>query len=163
MTNKDRIEREIVTPFGERELRSFTRDELQTFLDSKSSMSFSTVDHLCWDLRQILEMAVEEGIIKRNPATLLFTPRECSKPEHRRMTKDEVKFALSVLDLRERLIFELAVFAGLRPAKSLLYGVIGSLKTPQTFGSGFIAGDSIRRRQRSPVARLHFGRLFVQT
>src|SRR5262245_52774765 len=37
MTNKDRIQREIVMPLGHRELRTFTRDELQNFLDSKSS------------------------------------------------------------------------------------------------------------------------------
>jgi integrase len=119
MTNKDRIRREIVVPFDHREMRTFKRDELQALLDSKSSLSFSTVDHLRWDLRQIFEMAVEEGVIKRNPAVLLYTPRECSKPEHRTMTKDEVKSALSVLDLRERLIFELAVFAGLRPGEIL--------------------------------------------
>src|SRR5215467_1814369 len=30
MTNKDRIQRGIVTPFGQREMRTFTRDELQS-------------------------------------------------------------------------------------------------------------------------------------
>jgi integrase len=119
MTNKDRIEREIVTPLGERELPAFTRDELQAFLDSKSSMSFSTVEHLRWDFRQIFDMAIAEGIVKRNPADLLFTPRECSKPEHRTMTVDEIKRAFDVLELRERLIFKLAVLAGLRPGEIL--------------------------------------------
>src|SRR5262249_13059478 len=117
LTNRDRVQTRIVEEFGERELRTFKRDELQRFLDSKSSLSFSTVDHLRWDLRQIFDMAIEEGIIRRNPAALLFTPRECSKRQHRTMTKNEVKSALSVLDLRERLIFELAVFAGLRPGE----------------------------------------------
>jgi len=117
MTNKDRIQREIVTPLGHRELRKFTRDELQTILDSKSSMSFSTVEHLRWDFRQIFDMAIAEGIVNRNPADLLFTPRECSKPEHRTMTVDEIKRAFDVLELRERLIFKLAVLAGLRPGE----------------------------------------------
>ncbi len=117
MTNKDRIRREIVTPLGERELRTFTRDELQALLDSKSSMSFSTVEHLRWDLRQIFDMAMAEGILNRNPAVLLFTPRECSKPEHRTMTVDEIKRAFDVLELRERLIFKLAVLVGLRPGE----------------------------------------------
>jgi site-specific recombinase XerD len=117
MTNEDRIRHHILAGFGDRKLGSFTRDELQGFLDSKSSLSFSTVDHLRWDLRQIFGMAVEEGILKRNPAARLFTPRECTKPEHRTMTKEEIKLALTVLDLRERLIFELAVFANLRPGE----------------------------------------------
>jgi integrase len=117
MTNKDRVGREIVAAFGERRLRTFTRDELQSFLDSKSSLSFSTVDHLRWDLRQVFGMAVVEGIVNRNPADLLFTPRGCSKPEHRVMTIEQIKLALGVLELRERLIFKLAVFAGMRPGE----------------------------------------------
>jgi integrase len=121
MTNKDRIQRELVTCFAEREMRKFTRDDLQAFLDSKSSLSFSTVDHLRWDLRQIFEMAVADGIIHRNPASQLFTPRECSKPQHRVMTVADIKQALGVLGLRERLIFKLAVFAGLRPGE--IFGI----------------------------------------
>jgi integrase len=117
MTNRERIQREIVEEFGHRELRTLTRDELQGFLDSKSSLSYSTVDHLRWDLRQIFEMAIAEGIVKRNPAALLFTPRGCSKPEHRTMTVDEIKRAFGALQLRERLIFKLAVLAGLRPGE----------------------------------------------
>jgi len=117
MTNKDRIEHQIVSELGSRQLRSFTRDELQSFLDSKASLSFSTVDHLRWDFRQIFEMAIAEGIVNRNPAALLFTPRACSKPGHPTMTVEQIKLALNVLELRERLIFKLAVFAGLRPGE----------------------------------------------
>src|SRR5262252_4894143 len=62
-------------------------------------------------------MAIAEGIVKQNPADLLFTPRECSKPEHRTMTMDDIKGALGVLELRERLIFKLAVLVGLRPGE----------------------------------------------
>ncbi len=118
MTNKDRIQREIVGKFGDRQLRSLTRDELQDLLDSKSSLSFSIVDHLRWDLRQIFEMAIQEGLLlARNPAAMLFTPRGCGKPKHRTLTIEEVKRALAALELRERLIVKLAVFAGLRPGE----------------------------------------------
>jgi integrase len=117
MTNKERIQRDIINDFGHRRLRTFTRDELQSLLDSKSSLSFSSVDHLRWDLRQVFELAVAESVIPRNPAAMLFTPRDCSRPQHRAMTVDEVKLALTVLDLRERLIFKLGVFAGLRPGE----------------------------------------------
>ena len=117
MTNKDRIKREIIGAFGDRELRTFNRDELQDFLDSKASLSFSITDHLRWDLRQIFEMAVAEGIVIRNPAAMLFTPRQCSRPEHRTMTVDQIKLAFTVLELREWLIFKFAVLAGLRPGE----------------------------------------------
>ena len=65
----------------------------------------------------MFEMAIAEGIIRRNPAALLFTPRECSRPEHCTITVDEIKRAFAVLELRERLIFKLAVLAGLRPGE----------------------------------------------
>jgi len=117
MTNKDRIKRDIVDELGERELRTFTRDQLQSLLDSKSSKSLSTVEHMRWDLRQIFEMAIAEGIISRNPAAMLFTPRGCSRPEHTTMAAEQVETALAVLELRERLVFKLAVLAGMRPSE----------------------------------------------
>jgi len=117
MTNKDRIKRDIVDELGERELRTFTRDQLQSLLDSKSSKSLSTVEHMRWDLRQIFEMAIAEGIISRNPAAMLFTPRGCSRPEHTTMAAEQVETALAVLELRERLVFKLAVLAGMRPGE----------------------------------------------
>ena len=117
MCNKDRIRREIVAKFGARELPTLTRDELQDFLDSKSSMSFGTVAHLRWDLRQIFEMAKAEGVVTRNPALLLFTPRQSPRPKHRTMTVDEVKRTFGALELRERLIVKLAILAGMRPGE----------------------------------------------
>jgi integrase len=53
----------------------------------------------------------------QNPAVVLFTPSNCPRPQTSTMEVDEVKLGLTVLDLRERLIFKLAVFAGLRPGE----------------------------------------------
>src|SRR5262245_29578871 len=49
-TTPDRIDGHIVKVFGHRELRSLQREELQDFLDDRKHLSFSTVDHLRWDL-----------------------------------------------------------------------------------------------------------------
>jgi integrase len=118
MTNEDRIEHHIVAEFGSRRLSTLTRDDLQRFLDSKSSLSFSTVDHLRWDLKQMFEMAVAEGVLLRNPAAILFTPRLCSRPERRSLTVEEVKKIFKALvQLRERLIVKLAILAGMRPGE----------------------------------------------
>ena len=57
MTNEDRVEHHIVAEFGERELQTLTRDELQRFLESKADLSFSTTDHLRWDLKQMFDLA----------------------------------------------------------------------------------------------------------
>src|SRR5215475_1877402 len=98
---------------------SFNRDQLQAFLDAKAErgLSFSTVDHLRWDLKQILGMAVAEGFLLRNPAQLLFTPRECPRPKHESMTIEEVRTLFGVLEVREQLIARLAVIAGMRPGE----------------------------------------------
>jgi integrase len=100
-------------------LKSFGREELQAFLDRKGAdgLSFSVVDHLRWDLRQILRMAVSEGLVPRNPAELLFTPRECPLPAKRSMSREEVQKAFAVLATRERLIARLAIMAGMRPGE----------------------------------------------
>jgi integrase len=118
MTNEDRITHFIVPEFGSRRLSTLTRDDLQQFLDSKSSLSFSTVDHLRWDLKQMFDMAVAEGVLPRNPAAILFTPRACPRPERRSLTIEEVKKVFSVLaDLRDRLIVKLAILGGMRPGE----------------------------------------------
>jgi integrase len=105
--------------YSERTLGSFNRDEFQTMLDEKASagLSYSLVAHLRWDLRQIFRMAVAEGHIPRNPAELLFIPREAKRPEHTVMTLEEVQKCFSALEQRERLIAKLAVLAGFRPGE----------------------------------------------
>jgi hypothetical protein len=56
--NVNRISVHLVAPYGERELSSFRRDELQDLLDLKAKkLSFSVVDHLRWYVKQIFDMA----------------------------------------------------------------------------------------------------------
>jgi integrase len=118
-TNKERLKVHLLPPYGERKLGSFTRDELQGLLDEKAAagLSYSTVAHLRWDLRQILKMAVVEGHIARNPAELLFIPRDAKRPEHTAMSLEEVQKCFAVLERRERLIVKFAVLAGMRPGE----------------------------------------------
>jgi integrase len=118
-TSMDRISFHLVSELGERELPSFRRDELQDLLDRKATggLSFSVVDHLRWDMKAIFAMAVAEGKLDRNPALLLFTPKEAAKPERRVMTIKEVQICFSVLALRERVIAKLAIVAGMRPGE----------------------------------------------
>jgi integrase len=119
LTNEDRIAYHIAAEFGQGTLGSFTREQLQAFLDRKggSGLSFSVVDHLRWDLKQVFGMAVAEGFIARNPAQLLFTPRECPRAATKIMNIEEVRKLFGVLDTRERLIARLAVLAGMRPGE----------------------------------------------
>ena len=121
----DSINRHIVGAFGDRALSSINRDEIQMWLDNLVTkadptklMAYTTVDHLRWDVKQILDLAVAEGIIPRNPVfsgkMLLSVPRECPQPTRPVMSVEDVKRAMLVLDLRERVVFKLAVLTGMR-------------------------------------------------
>jgi integrase len=127
--NMNRVSIHLVKEFRERELSSFNRDELQDLLDRKAaSFSFSTVDHLRWDLKQIFDIAIADGHMQRNPAGLIFTPNGAAKPVRKTMTVGEVQTCFSVLARRERLIAKLAVLAGLRPGEifALTWGEMNS-------------------------------------
>jgi len=119
MTNESRLRFHLLSTFSQRSFGSFTRDELQNLLDekAKADLSFSTVAHLRWDLRQIFAMAVQEGCISKNPAELLFVPRDAKRPERLVMNLEEAQRCFAALETRERLIVKLAVLAGLRPGE----------------------------------------------
>lgn len=117
--NADRLKHHLTGEFGGRTLGSFTRSELQDLLDSKaaSGLSFSTVDHLRWDLRQIFEMAVAEDYLRKNPALLLFTPKAAAQPARLTMLRAQVLLLFSVLEPRELVICKLATLVGMRPGE----------------------------------------------
>lgn len=62
-------------------------------------------------------MALADGVMERNPALKLFTPKEAPKPVRRVMTFKEVQICFEVLPQRERLIAKLALIAGMRPGE----------------------------------------------
>jgi integrase len=116
--NKQRIRTHLVKAFNEREMASLRRDELQRILDAKSKThSFSVVDHLRWDLKQIFDMAIAEGLLRLNPAALVYTAREAKRPVHLILTIEQVGVVLQTLGERERLIAKLALIAGMRPGE----------------------------------------------
>jgi integrase len=126
-------------------------------LDEKAACgySYSIVAHLRWDLRQIFRMAVSEGYISKNPAELLFIPREAKGPEHTAMTLEEVPICFSALEPRERLIVKFAVLAGLRP------GEILALKWEHISGTHVVIKQRIyrgvidTRRAPTPLGKRH--------
>jgi len=101
-SNEGQIGLHLLREFEARPLKSFSRDELQRLLDQKAGAgaSHSVVTHLRWDLRQIFRMAMVEGYLPRNPAELLFVPREARRFAEPRLTLDQVCLLFSVLDLR---------------------------------------------------------------
>ena len=119
VSNAERVDFYLVSVLGDEPLGKLTREGLQDFLDGKAAegLSYSTVAHLRWDLRQILRMAKVEGYIVRNPAELLFVPREAPRGESRVMNSKEVQKCLVAFDGRAGLIVRLALLVGLRPGE----------------------------------------------
>jgi integrase len=100
-------------------------------------------------------MAVAEGYLQRNPAELLFVPREAKRYPKPRLTLDQVNLLFSVLELRERVIAGFAILAGMRPGEifalrrshvgegyvDIQQGIYrGVIDTPKTFHSTRRAG-----------------------
>jgi integrase len=118
-TTEQIIETHILADLGERALSSLTRRDLQAHLDTKAAadLSASVVGHVRWQLVAIFAMAVGDGLINVNPTQGLVTPRCKTAPEKRVITAGDVVRGQLVLDIRDRLIFRLAVSEGMRPSE----------------------------------------------
>jgi len=119
LTTKDRIEHHIVDGVGDQLLADIDREILQELINRKAAdgLSKSMADHLRFDLGGIFKMAMGDGLVDRNPAVSLYTPRQAERAERRVMTLGQVLTALSVLTQRERIILKLAVLTSLRPGE----------------------------------------------
>jgi integrase len=118
-TTEQIIEAHILREMGNRALATITRRELQALLDAKagSGLSSSVVGHVRWQLVAVFGMAKADGLTTVNPAEELVSPR-CKDPgEKRLITLDAIRKAEIVLGIRERLIFHLAVYHGMRPGE----------------------------------------------
>lgn len=128
-TNEDRYKCCLFPKLGQSKLRDLNRENLQGFLDKLAAegQAFNTISHVRWDLRQILRMATVEGYLSRNPAELLFIPRESPRPDGRVMTREEVRRCLEAFTGRASLVMKLAILVGLRPGEifALRCGSIG--------------------------------------
>jgi integrase len=118
MTTEPRMIFHLKPAFGNRMIRAIARDELQSFLDQKAqTLSRSIVEHLRWDLNNILKTAMSDGLTDSNPAAGLFTPPCKAEAEKLTMTAKQILLALNALDLRERVLFRMSVFDGMRPGE----------------------------------------------
>jgi integrase len=106
--------------FRETKLQAISPKTLQAFLSRKAEdLSRSVVAHLRWDLRAVFKLALAEGYTQRDPTAALYTPKEAAVEETRVMTGKEVEQYIALLDMRERVIAHLAIFAGMRPGEIL--------------------------------------------
>jgi integrase len=118
-TTEQIIETHILSELGVRSLSSLTRRELQLHLDQKASagLSFSVVAHIRWQLVAIFQMAQGDGAIIVNPTKGLVTPRCKIAIQKSVITIEHILRGQMVLEIRERLIYCLAVREGMRPGE----------------------------------------------
>jgi integrase len=121
MTEVDRIQFHLVRSLGPKAMQKIKREEMQSLLDLKArEAGRSVVDHLRFRLRSIFELALSEGVVDRNPAATLFTPRNCRAGRERLVLSQEQAVAmLAALDMREKVIARLATWEGMRPGEIL--------------------------------------------
>ncbi len=120
LTSTALIRGHLLPELGVKPMRAITREEMQDLLDAKAQvLTGSVVNHLRFHLRDIFKLALSERAVDLNPALALHTPRCKPGRERQVMTALDVRRALEVLPLRERVIFRLGVFEGMRPGEIL--------------------------------------------
>jgi len=116
----NRISVHVVTPYSDRKLSGFCRDELQDLLDMKAKrdgLSFSVVDHLRGDLKQIFDMAVAEGPGRTQPGASAV---HAEGSEKARSPGDDTQGGPDMFwrsGSAGRLIAKLVILAGMRPGE----------------------------------------------
>jgi hypothetical protein len=67
----------------------------------------------------MFNLAIEQGSLRINPAGSLSIPNAAKETKGRVMSPENLRQCLEVLPLRERLMVEFAIYAGLRPGETL--------------------------------------------
>jgi integrase len=71
-------------------------------------------------LRSVFALAMSEGVVDRNPAAALFTPRHYQEGRSREvLTPEQAATMIGALELREKVIVRLATWEGMRPGEIL--------------------------------------------
>lgn len=113
------LNRHLLPAFGDMDIRILTIDDIQRFMNSKAAMSRKSIHEMVMVLGMILESAVEDGILLRNPAR----SKRLKNPSQRVMKRNaltseelmDVVYQLPQLAReQERLFLSLLIYTGMR-------------------------------------------------
>jgi integrase len=111
------IQNYVVKPFHDVPLGNLERFQIQTHLNTLANQfSRSVVVNFRTYINAILDEALEQGFITKNPARKLVIPRT-RKPTKRVLTLDEIAQLLDHMSGRDRLIVRMFLALGLRPGE----------------------------------------------
>lgn len=113
------LNKHILPVFGEMNICAITIDEVQRFMNDKASMSRKSIHEMVMVLGMVLESAVEDGIITRNPARSKRLKNPSKKKTVRNaLEREQVADILANLhrltDERDILLLTLLIYTGMR-------------------------------------------------
>jgi integrase len=105
----------LLPPLGARKLGDILRRDVQRLVDGwlEESIDASTIRNWLMPLRIVYRRAVQDGLVALSPCDQLRLPRVDSRRE-RIAGMEEARALLSALPLRDRALYAMAFFAGLR-------------------------------------------------
>ena len=118
------LNKHIYPALGDYPLPDITTDMIQKFLTDRQHLARNTLHTMLVLISEILDSAVEDGIITRNPAVSkrVFIPSE-KKTRRKALTLEEVQDIIRQLckteDLKDRRLLALMLFTGMRRGEIL--------------------------------------------
>jgi integrase len=117
-TKKILIQLDIVEPLGEIPLANFDKFSLQLHLNKlATTRSKDRVLQMRAYGRDIFAEAVDQDFLVKDPARKLKVPAQLRATDTTTLTWDELRLALSKLNLRDRILLELDMTNALRPSE----------------------------------------------
>ena len=109
----------LLPVFGERDIRTITTDNVQQLMNERTSLSRKSIREIIMILGMIMESAVEDGLISRNPARSKRLRNPSNKKNVRNaLTREQIADILQHLPFlseeRDRLMLALLLFTGMR-------------------------------------------------
>jgi integrase len=117
-TKKCLIQLDLVEPLGEIPLVNFDKFSLQLHLNKLATTgSKDRVLQIRAYLRDIFAEAVDQDFLVKDPARKIKVPAQLRATDTTTLTWDQLRLALSKLNLRDRILLELDMTNALRPSE----------------------------------------------
>jgi integrase len=112
------IQRDLIDPFDKVPLENFDKFTLQLHLNSLAqSRSKDRVLQIRAYLRDIFVEAVDQDFLSKDPARKVKVPAQLRETDKTTLNWEQLREALSALDLRDRVLLELDMTNALRPSE----------------------------------------------
>jgi len=113
------LNKHILPVFEKQDIRAITTDDVQRFMNSKADMSRKSIHEMVMVLGMVLESAVEDGIIVRNPARSKRLKNPSKKKTvrnalEREQLTDIIANLHRLTDERDVLLLALLIYTGMR-------------------------------------------------